>query len=458
MFEGLGYEYATNVQGLVRAFDAAPASSSGRSHGIPRRASSATTRGRTDRRSTPATTACGRRSPSIRKPASSTCRSRRRPSTNTAATVPATTCSPNRSSPVDLKTGVRKWHFQFVHHPLWDHDMSSAPLLIDTTIDGKPRKVVAVPVEAGLALRVRSHHRPADLADRGAPGAAVDDEAREDGADAAVPDQAAAYARTYLSENDLIDFTPALRAQALENLKLFRWEADAVCSADGSRVEAARRDQHRQHRRRHELAGRRASTSRPASSIRRPACQRHRRPLQTKRNSTRSAPGEQGQPHPALGSRAELRPRPDAAIRPWRGRVAWRRPGARGRRLLPRGAAPPVARALTEGLEGLPIVKPPYGVLAAIDLKNRNADVPGAARRYAGRDPQPPAAQGHEHPEDGPERQRRRADHQDLRGRGRSAGHRPPGRRAARRCARTTSRPARRSAKCACRRRSSATR
>jgi quinoprotein glucose dehydrogenase len=46
---------------------------------------------------------------------------------------------------VDLKTGKRKWHFQFVHHPIWDHDMSSAPLIADVTIDGKPRKVVAVP-------------------------------------------------------------------------------------------------------------------------------------------------------------------------------------------------------------------------------------------------------------------------------------------------------------------------
>ena len=46
---------------------------------------------------------------------------------------------------VDLKTGERKWHFQFVHHAVWDHDMSSAPLLMDVTIDGKPRKVVAVP-------------------------------------------------------------------------------------------------------------------------------------------------------------------------------------------------------------------------------------------------------------------------------------------------------------------------
>ena len=46
---------------------------------------------------------------------------------------------------VDLATGKRKWHFQFVHHPIWNFDMSSAPLLADVTIDGKPRKVVAVP-------------------------------------------------------------------------------------------------------------------------------------------------------------------------------------------------------------------------------------------------------------------------------------------------------------------------
>ena len=96
-------------------------------------------------------------------------------------------------------------------------------------------------------------------------------------------------------------------------------------------------------------------------------------------------------------------------------------------------------RKLAEGLEGLPIVKPPYGVLAAIDLKNPDKllfQVP--ARRHAGRDQEPPAAQGHEHPEDGPERQRRRADHQDLRGRRRSRHHDGQRRAAAHRCAPTT--------------------
>ncbi len=44
---------------------------------------------------------------------------------------------------------MRKWHFQLVHHPLWDHDISSAPLLIDATIDGRPRKLVAQPTKQG---------------------------------------------------------------------------------------------------------------------------------------------------------------------------------------------------------------------------------------------------------------------------------------------------------------------
>jgi quinoprotein glucose dehydrogenase len=46
---------------------------------------------------------------------------------------------------VDLKTGVRKWHFQVVHHPMWDYDLSSAPLLADITVNGRAIKAVALP-------------------------------------------------------------------------------------------------------------------------------------------------------------------------------------------------------------------------------------------------------------------------------------------------------------------------
>src|SRR5439155_4973583 len=46
---------------------------------------------------------------------------------------------------VDLKTGQRKWHFQIVHHPIWDYDLSSAPILADITVNGGAIKAVALP-------------------------------------------------------------------------------------------------------------------------------------------------------------------------------------------------------------------------------------------------------------------------------------------------------------------------
>ena len=56
---------------------------------------------------------------------------------------------------MDLATGKRKWHFQFVHHPIWNDDMSSAPIIADVTVNGRPRKVVAVPSkQAWLACSI----------------------------------------------------------------------------------------------------------------------------------------------------------------------------------------------------------------------------------------------------------------------------------------------------------------
>ena len=51
---------------------------------------------------------------------------------------------------VDLKTGKMKWYFQFIHHEIWDYDMSSAPLLMDINVDGKPIKAVAEPTKMGM--------------------------------------------------------------------------------------------------------------------------------------------------------------------------------------------------------------------------------------------------------------------------------------------------------------------
>ena len=93
---------------------------------------------------------------------------------------------------LDVKTGKRKWHFQMVHHDIWDYDTPMAPNLLDVTVDGKPRKIIAQTTQAGLGLRVRSRDRRADLADRRDAGAAERGARRADVADAADSEQARA--------------------------------------------------------------------------------------------------------------------------------------------------------------------------------------------------------------------------------------------------------------------------
>ena len=48
---------------------------------------------------------------------------------------------------VDLKTGKRKWHYQLVHHGIWDMDIPCAPILADITVNGRTIKAVAQPTK-----------------------------------------------------------------------------------------------------------------------------------------------------------------------------------------------------------------------------------------------------------------------------------------------------------------------
>ena len=50
---------------------------------------------------------------------------------------------------LDVKTGKRKWHFQMVHHDIWDYDTPMAPNLLDVTVDGQPRKIIAQTTKQG---------------------------------------------------------------------------------------------------------------------------------------------------------------------------------------------------------------------------------------------------------------------------------------------------------------------
>ena len=72
---------------------------------------------------------------------------------------------------VDAETGKYRWHFQTVHHDLWDSDMPSPPVLVDIMQNGRPRAGAGVGRQDGLDVHPRSRHRQADLRRRGAAGA-----------------------------------------------------------------------------------------------------------------------------------------------------------------------------------------------------------------------------------------------------------------------------------------------
>ena len=124
---------------------------------------------------------------------------------------------------VDLATGQRKWHFQFVHHPIWDHDISSAPILADIVVDGKPIKAVAVPSKQNyLYVFDRVTGKPVwPIVETPMPKGDVPGEWYSP--TQPIPSRPPAYGRNFLKiPDDVIDFTPEMRAQALEILTHFK--------------------------------------------------------------------------------------------------------------------------------------------------------------------------------------------------------------------------------------------
>ncbi|HYL39091.1 MAG TPA: pyrroloquinoline quinone-dependent dehydrogenase [Bryobacteraceae bacterium] len=123
---------------------------------------------------------------------------------------------------VDLHTGQRKWHYQLVHHGIWDMDIPCAPILTDITIAGRPVKAVAQPTKQATLYvfdRVTGkpiwpiEERPVEKGD--VPGEWYSPTQP-------FPTKPPFYDRTGVSIDDLIDFTPELRAQAVELIKKYK--------------------------------------------------------------------------------------------------------------------------------------------------------------------------------------------------------------------------------------------
>jgi quinoprotein glucose dehydrogenase len=123
---------------------------------------------------------------------------------------------------VDLKTGQRKWFYQIVHHPIWNFDNSSAPILADINVDGRMIKAVALPHKVGwLYVFDRVTGQPVwPIVERPVPQSDVPGE--KTSPTQPHPTKPPAYSRQFLKPEDIIDFTPALREQALQVLEKYK--------------------------------------------------------------------------------------------------------------------------------------------------------------------------------------------------------------------------------------------
>jgi quinoprotein glucose dehydrogenase len=118
---------------------------------------------------------------------------------------------------VDLKTGQRRWHYQLVHHGIWDFDIPCAPMLIDISVGGRAVKAVAQPTKQGILYTFdRVTGQPIwPIEERPVPKGDVPGEWYSP--TQPIPTKPPAYGIAAIpSINDLIDFTPELRAEALK--------------------------------------------------------------------------------------------------------------------------------------------------------------------------------------------------------------------------------------------------
>ena len=117
---------------------------------------------------------------------------------------------------LDLKTGKRKWHYQFVHHGIWDYDPPCAAVLFDVTQNGRRIRAVAQPTkQAFLFVLNRETGEPIwPIEERPVPQSTVPNERTSP--TQPFPTRPLPFDRQGVSVDDLIDFTPALRAEALE--------------------------------------------------------------------------------------------------------------------------------------------------------------------------------------------------------------------------------------------------
>jgi quinoprotein glucose dehydrogenase len=239
---------------------------------------------------------------------------------------------------VDLKTGVRKWHFQLVHHGIWDMDIPCAPILADITVNGKTIKAVAQPSKQGfLYVFDRVTGQPIwPIEERPVPQGDVPGERYAK--TQPFPTKPAAYSRQGLAIDDLIDFTPEMRAEAVKAIERYKigpiFTPPVVSKAEGPIAVL-------------QMASQAAATNWPGGSY-----DPETRILYVQSQS-------------AVATLGLVPPPPGAApdVRYHQGTVL-----SGARTSGGSGSASGGAAVTAPTVQGLPLIKPPYGQINAISL------------------------------------------------------------------------------------------
>jgi quinoprotein glucose dehydrogenase len=140
---------------------------------------------------------------------------------------------------LDVRTGKVVWHFQQIHHDIWDYDNTTAPMLLDVRVGGRAVKAVALVTKQSFTYVFdRVTGTPVwPIVETPVPASDVPGERAA--ATQPIPSRPPAFDRQGMTLADVVDFTPAIRARAVEALKGYRLGAmfqppSLAAAADGT--------------------------------------------------------------------------------------------------------------------------------------------------------------------------------------------------------------------------------
>jgi len=263
---------------------------------------------------------------------------------------------------VDLKTGARKWHYQYIHHGIWDMDNPCPPILTDITINGRTVKAVAQPTkQAFMYVLNRETGEPIwPIVEKPVEKGTVPGEWYSP--TQPFPTKPPAYDLQGISVNDLIDWTPQLRAEAVQLVSKYKlgpmFTPPVVSNFDGplATLTAA-------------TAG--GGSNWPGGSYD-PETHIAYVSSQTTVTAIGLVPGGTRSDMNYISGQARGPEAPAGAAAAGGGRGG--RGGGRGAAAAPAAGNAPAAPAAAAGpgggttVQGLPLMKPPYGRITAIDL------------------------------------------------------------------------------------------